>query len=291
MTTVTEALREGITALTQYLANPVSARQEAHWLLAHVLSLSYTQLIVSHQRRLTADEYARYTQSINKRMREHIPLAYILGTVPFCGLTLAVEPPILIPRHETEELVSELIDTLTAYSQPLTILDVCTGSGCIALALAAHMPHAHIIGSDIDPQAITLANKNKAQLGLTNVSFVHSDLFTHLTGHTFDLIISNPPYLARTEWHELTPDVMSWEAQHALIGGESGLEYYIRIISQAHQFLTGSLKNSMLPELVFEYGSTQADALCALLTENGFRPPIVKRDSFNHCRALWATRL
>jgi release factor glutamine methyltransferase len=116
-------------------------------------------------------------------------------------------------------------------------------------------------------------------------------MFTNLTGQTFDLIISNPPYLTPAEWHQLDADVKNWETPHALIGGESGLEYYEAIISQADRYLSGLLRQNTLPELVLEYGYTQSEVLSILLAQYSFSPPILKRDSFNHCRALWAHRI
>jgi release factor glutamine methyltransferase len=291
MGTIHALLHTGTTALTHYLNNSVSGRQEALWLLMHVLGISQTKLLTSTQRTLTPDEYSRYTDLIHQRIALNTPLAYLIGTVPFCGLTLSIQPPILIPRHETEELVSELIEKLKLHQGPLKILDMCTGSGCIALALAFHLPNATVTGCDIDPQALALAIKNKNDLGLSNVTFRESDIFTNLTGQTFDLIISNPPYLTPAEWQQLDADVKNWEAPHALVGGASGLAYYEAIISQAARYLSGVLRQSALPELVLEYGYTQAEALSNILAKHAFQPPILKRDSFNHCRALWAHRI
>jgi len=291
METIHAALHTATTALTHYLTNSISGRQEALWLLMYVLRISQTELLTSKQRTLTPGEYSRYTDLIHQRISLNTPLAYLIGTVPFCGLTLSIQPPILIPRHETEELVNELIETLKLHQGPLKILDMCTGSGCIALALASHLPSATITGCDNDPQAIALATRNKNNLGLSNVTFRESDMFTNLAGQTFDLIISNPPYLTPAEWHQLDADVKNWETPHALVGGESGLEYYEVIISQADRYLSGLLRQSTLPELALEYGHTQSAALSTILAQHGFQPPILKRDSFNHYRALWAYRV
>jgi release factor glutamine methyltransferase len=291
MSTINQALLHATRILTKYLNNQTSAHQEAMWLLNHVLHISGAQLLARRNESLTADQLRTYENLITARTTKHTPLAYLLGTVPFCDLTLAIEPPVLIPRHETEEWVWELIQAFKTYNKPLKILDMCSGSGCIALAIAYHVPQAQVLGCDNDPAALALAEKNRTRFSLQNVSFMQSDLFAGLSTQTFDCIISNPPYLATAEWHTLDADVKQWEAPHALIGGNSGLEFYHTIITHAPKFLSGALRETNLPELVLEYGYTQAESLSVLLTQNSFQAPKIKRDSFNNCRALWTTRL
>lgn len=287
--TITEALHKATARLYDYLHDPIGAAQEARWLLAHALTIPMAQLIAL-TRPLTATELSAYEELLSARIHDEKPLAYILGSVPFCGLLLSVEPPILIPRHETEELVTVLIEQLKPYAG-LRILDLCSGSGAIALALAKHLPSATVIGVDISQQALTLANKNKTISSLSNVSFVLSNLFTALeTSEPFDVIISNPPYIPLTEWEALPNTVKKWESSIALVGGDpDGLALYRAIIEQAPHFLSGRLRINGCLELIFEHGANQQEALSALAIAQGFGHSVLWRDTFGKARALFCS--
>lgn len=286
-------LHQLIKNLSQRL-EPTSSQptQESWWLLEKLTGLSHKELICLPSFKLTHEQLHTLSEWIGERVETHKPLQYILGSVPFLDLTIMVQPPILIPRPETEELVDWLITQLKHVKNlPLSILDLCTGSGCIALALAKALPHATVIGSDINPQAINLACNNKALNGVENVQFMHSDLFEKLAHEKFDIIISNPPYLAESEWHTLEQTVKQWEDPQALWANNDGFALYETIIAQAHIFLRENsvLADHKLPRLIFEMGHAQAARLALLLTQAGYTHVVIHRDLSNKERwiSVW----
>jgi release factor glutamine methyltransferase len=218
------------------------------------------------------------------RSEREMPLQYILGRVPFCSLVIGVEPPTLIPRPETEEWTQWVITILNlVQDKNFDILDLCSGSGCIALALAKYLPQAQIIGADISNDAIRLAEKNKALNALINTQFIVSDLFSAFEQDKkqFDLIVSNPPYLSLDEWKDLDCSVLEWEDPKALAAGQTGLELYEKIISQAHGYLkplSETFIKYQIPRLVFEFGVNQASALATMLHNYGFKNIRVYKD-------------
>lgn len=284
---ISQVIIQATQRLAVYLNNQTSAAQEARWLLAHLLNIEHSGLLTLAKKELREAELFAYTTLLDDRIHRHKPLAYILGAAPFCELTIAVRPPFLIPRHETEELVMHLISLLKPYSH-LCILDLCTGTGAIALALAQHLPDATIVGSDISNEALTLAEENRQSLGLQNVSFIQSDLYDNIPQRFFDLIISNPPYLSQQEWEELSPDVKEWESPLALVGGADGFAVYETIIGDAHKHLTGRFIDTEVPQLVLEHGAEQQQGLEQYLHAAGFTNCIRWKDSFGKNRAILA---
>ena len=193
--------------------------QYAWWLLEAITDQSKINLLTCATP-LNERQIRLMHHYINDIVHKHKPLAYVIGHVPFGPLSIIVEPPILIPRPETEEWVMRLIGNIKEPNkQKLIILDVCTGTGCIALLCAKMLPHSRVYGVDINSQAIALAEKNKRQLGIDNVTFLLSDLFNQLPrGLMYDLIISNPPYISATEYQYLAPSVSLWEdRQHCML--------------------------------------------------------------------------
>ena len=184
-----------------------TAEQEAWWILEKITGLSKARLLFLNTQTLTHDQELTLEKIIKQRTDEKMPLQYILGSVPFCNLDILVHPPILIPRPETEEWVHWLINLFAPmHHVPLKILDLCTGTGCIALALAQAFAQSSIIGIDINPDAITRANKNKTHNAITNVTFLISDLYASLTpSQTFHLIVSNPSIFQRKNMQRLMP--------------------------------------------------------------------------------------
>jgi release factor glutamine methyltransferase len=240
--------------------NPVLAEQEAWWLLEAVTHKSKFELLLIGHLDIGQDARALLDAMIEKRVHEHQPLQYILGTVPFCGLTIHVRPPILIPRPETEEWVSWLIESYKqAGITTFTALDLCTGSGCIGLALAKHFPHATVLGIDLNPEAIELANINKSANNLTNISFTTSNMFSNLPANsTYDLIVSNPPYLSPEEYQALDKEVLIWEDKNALVGEQDGMFFYHEILQRAPLFLRPtSPDKKTVPNIVMEIGPAQ----------------------------------
>jgi len=287
MMTARQALESGTQQLIAYLSSEPSARQEARWLLCHALQTTLPSLLTNLEQIVSKEDSRAYFSFISDRIQKHKPLAYILGSAPFCGLEIKVKAPFLIPRHETEELVWSLITKMKG-QENLHILDLCTGTGAIALAFAANFPSAQITASDINEEVLELARSNQKALNISNVNFMHADLFKGLENQLFDMIISNPPYLTEKEWAQLTPDVKEWESRQALIGGEDGLEVYAHIIKQARAHLTSKFTAAPLPQLVLEHGSTQAASIGTMLDAEGFGKHTVWVDSFKNNRAVLA---
>jgi release factor glutamine methyltransferase len=258
-------LREALTRATSQLdQNPdlrADALRDAGLLLRHTLSISHATLIASPDRAITLDQQAAYQALLLRRLTNE-PIQYITGEQEFYGLTLQVTPAVLIPRPETETLVEAVLAEL-ASSAPLGILDVGTGSGAIAIALAHHLPTAHITAVDLSTAALEVAAANAAHHNLTSrISFQQSDLLNALAPEaTFDAIVSNPPYVPIADRDTLHPQVRDFEPASALFAGNEGLDIYRRLIPQAH----AALKPNGL--LSLEIGHGQRDAIAALLTD------------------------
>ncbi|MCB9493177.1 MAG: peptide chain release factor N(5)-glutamine methyltransferase [Epsilonproteobacteria bacterium] len=241
------------------LQQQLPAEQEAWWLLEKVTGTSKAKLLANKSFQLTHEQTKLLEKLVDERVNEKKPLQYILGSVPFCNLDIITRPPVLIPRPETEEWVSWLITQLDPIkNEPLHILDLCTGSGCIALALSKALPNANVTGVDITSHAIELARQNKQHNNIGNCTFIQSDLYTHLQNDiTFDLIVSNPPYLSEHEWQGLEQDVTQWEDKTAFVANAGGLGIYNNIIEQAHNYLKKNsvLQSHTIPQLVLELGT------------------------------------
>ena len=236
-----------------------AAVQEAWWLLEKLTKTTKPMLFALGSIQLSDEQQTTLDAWVSQRVVEKKPLQYILGSVPFCDLEIIVQPPILIPRPETEEWVTWLIDDLKLVkNNPLKILDLCTGSGCIALALGKAFPQSMVVGIDINPLSIALAQKNKEHNAITNVTFLLSDLDRELDpSDRFDLIVSNPPYLTGQEYDQLEPEVKQWEDQYALVAPDDGLNFYKRIAQLAPLRLNKSTNfvGYGLPRVVVEVGS------------------------------------
>lgn len=210
--------------------------------------------------------------SIVDQRKQYKPLPYILGKVSFLGLELEIEPPILIPRVETEEWVAHLIQVLeSSLITSASILDLCSGSGCISLGIAKKISQVNVVGVDIDPRAVSLAKRNRAKLGLENVNFLQGDLLNPVKDSKFDIIISNPPYISKKREAEIEKNVLDWESRLALFAEDDGLFFYKQIINNAKSFLNPPRPNfGNVPQLVLEFDPGQEVALVDLLGRNGF---------------------
>jgi release factor glutamine methyltransferase len=249
------------------------ATQESWLILEKVMDTTRTHLLSMATIALTPAQQKRLDFLLEQRAVHHQPLAYLLGSVPFCDLDILVEPPILIPRPETEEWVTWLTEQLKRVQpEHFTILDLCTGSGCIALALAHAFPRATVVGVDNNPHALALANKNKKHLNITNVTFMCGDLFAALPDDfTCDLIVANPPYITENEYHQLQPEVAKWEDKNALVASNHGLDFYQRIAQNAGRYLTTRHKFAScdLPCIVLEVGLSPENVV-AICRDAGF---------------------
>jgi release factor glutamine methyltransferase len=238
-------LRESLTsAIARLTADHVpSPRLNAELLLMFTLNCDRAYLFAHPERELAAEEQARYEAALNERVRG-VPAQYITGHQEFWGMDLIVTPAVLIPRPETEhviETVLELAPVETAGGQEslhMSVLDVGTGSGCIALALAQEFPGADIHAADISAAALEIARANAARLQLEKrIQFYQADLLEGLNLGGLDFIVSNPPYVGESEEDQVQLEVRKFEPRTAVFAGPTGLEVIARLIPQAHAAL------------------------------------------------------
>jgi release factor glutamine methyltransferase len=173
---------------------------------------------------------------LERRLRRE-PLAYILGHADFYGLDIAVGPGVLVPRPETELIVTEVLRRVKRPGAGLKVLDLCTGSGCLALAIAKELPGASVLGADVSGEALAYAKQSSRANGIENATFIKGHLFEPVGGMSFDYIVSNPPYVKRGEIDGLMPEVRDWEPREALDGGDEGLDFYRAILREAPSYL------------------------------------------------------
>jgi len=263
-----------------------SPRLQAELLLAHTLKLPRLKLYLEFQRALSVAELDTLRELVRRRGRRE-PLQHILGTVSFCGLELAVGPAALVPRPETELLAELGWQFLCARTNPTpTALDFGTGSGCLAIALAAHCPAAQITALDRSPEALALARQNLARHGLTaRIKLLQSDGFAALPATArFDLILSNPPYIPSAEIERLQPEVRDFDPRAALDGGADGLVVIRALAAQAGAFLAADGR------LMLEFGEGQAAAVSALFIRNNWVVEELRADYTQRQRFLIARR-
>ena len=260
--------------------------QEASVLSRHILQWALnkpdTFLITHHYTPVSQEIVNLLHKALEQHLTEHKPLQYIFGTVPFLSSMLLVRPPTLIPRPETEAWTYASINQLKKLNKPnLTLLDMCTGSGCIALSLAQAFPKATVYAVDISQEAVVLTKENAQHNNVTNLIAVASDLFEELPDLLFDCIVSNPPYVTQQEWETLAPGVKDWEDHTALVADENGLSIIRRLISEAPKKLTRDplYHDLQIPELVLEMGETQGKAVVDLMTKEGFKAQIHTDDA------------
>jgi release factor glutamine methyltransferase len=239
-----------------------SPRLDAEVLLAHALSCSRTQLIIDMMRPLATEELSRFRELV-KRRRHREPVAYLRGEREFYGRTFRVDARVLVPRPDTETLIDVALLRTRHLSMSARVLDLCTGSGCVAITLALTRPTTQVTATDISQAALALAEENALRLGAPSVAFARADLFGELRG-PFDLITANPPYIASAEIATLAPDVRQFEPRLALDGGDDGLVLVRRILEEAPARLA---KGGVL---AMEIGAGQAEAVAALFLERGF---------------------
>jgi release factor glutamine methyltransferase len=200
-----------------------SPRLDAEVLLAHALGCPRLALYVEFEKPVTPEERARFREAVRRRGSERVPVSQLVGRREFWSLPLRVTREVLTPRPETETLVEAALELLPDREGEVRVLDVGTGSGAVALALAGERPKAHVTGSDISHPALQIARENADALQLSDrVRLLEGDLFAPVAGEAFDLIVSNPPYLARAEAEGLPPELVH-EPEVALFGGEDGL--------------------------------------------------------------------
>ncbi len=275
-------LLEVLSSTTAYLRkhNIESPRLNAEHLLAHALGRQRIELYLEFERELEESELAPL-RGLVKRRGKGEPLQHLLGTVEFCGQTFLCDNRALVPRSETEQLVELLISRFKSEIANARIVDVGTGSGVIALSLAAEFPRAEIAGTDISEDALALARENAGQLDLSNqVRFMKGDLLENTEG-TFDLIAANLPYISTEDRQKLSREVLHDPAV-ALFAGVRGDELMRQLIAQA----PSSLRPGGI--LAMEIGTGQSETLAAALTEKNYRDIQSEKDYSGVIRFLFA---
>jgi len=246
---------------TNQLKASSSPRLDAEILLAHVLQLSRSYLRTWPEHLISVEQQQAFQLLLERRIHGE-PIAYLIGHREFWSLPLSISKDTLIPRPETEGLVEMALALANEHSS-WQIADLGTGSGAIALALASERPNWQVLASDIDKASLDLAQQNAQQLALTNIEFIQSDWFAAITPRLFDLIISNPPYIAAHDPHLSQGDVR-FEPRRTLVAAEEGLQALRHIISQA----TAYLKKGAW--LMVEHGHTQSEAVQAIFKQQGY---------------------
>ena len=232
-----------------------NASQEALWLLAYAFGMKHHELASRRDQTVSAEGLVRAESVVSRRMARE-PLQYILGTQEFCGLDFHVNPSVLIPRPETELLVQETLRE-GGFAEGAVVVDVGTGSGCVAVTLATILNNIRIFALDSSGDALTVAKSNAEKHGVGDkITWKEGDLLSplrecHLVG-AVDAIVSNPPYIPEEVWAGLQPEVRDFEPRLALVAGQRGTEFHERLLHDARQFLvSGGL-------LVMELGQGQA---------------------------------
>ncbi|MCR5343781.1 MAG: peptide chain release factor N(5)-glutamine methyltransferase [Butyrivibrio sp.] len=244
------------------------ASLDARLLLEHVCGTSHNTLL-SHGDMVVEDEKVfAYREMIAKRM-ERVPVAYITGSCEFMGIEFDVTGDVLIPNQDTETLAEE---ALRYIHDGMSVMDLCTGSGCIALSILKYTNDTKAVGTDLSEAALSIAEKNAEKLGMTErFKTVNTDLFPE-TEEKFDLIVSNPPYIPTKVIETLEPEVKTYEPYMALDGSEDGLVFYRRIVPGAKDFLYKS------GYLLLEIGYDQGPSVKELMEQNGYKDVQVIKD-------------
>lgn len=252
-------------AVDELTATSTTPHLDAELLIADALGLTRAQLYSQPETRSLSVDQQRSIQNIVKRRKNGEPMAYLRGEQEFWSLRLKVDARVLIPRPETELLV-ELLLTHYASQKKMKLAELGTGSGAIALALASERPNWQIVASDLSTAALQLARDNLQRLSLSNVELRQGDWCQGLHAHEyFDVIVSNPPYLARNDPHLASELSLAFEPKTALIAGENGLEDLEKIIQQARTHLL------QCGQLFLEHGSEQGPAVTQLFSKYGYQ--------------------
>ena len=276
---------------TQYFTDKGidAPRLSAEMVLAHVLSLKRIELYTNFDQVVAEEQLARLRELV-KRAGEHEPVAYLVGRTEFYSLEIAVTPDCLIPRPETELLVERAIEFLRKRGGAQKVCDLCTGSGCIAAAIARNCPEVQIIATDVSSEALAAAAVNVEKHSVEDrVTLLQGDLFDPvvpaLNGSRFDLIVSNPPYVSDVEYARLDRNIREYEPAGALLGGADGLDVYRRIAEQSPEAISPG------GALMLETGYAQGQAVRGLLEQTGdFADINVEKDSQDNDRVVTAIR-
>ena len=257
-------LADGAKMLAQ--AGIDEAELDARYILEYITGLNSAQYFIHSEDIIEKDKAEEFFRLIERRSKR-IPLSYVIGTRDFFGLTFKVDENVLIPEQETELLVEEVIK----HSEGKSVLDMCTGSGCIAISIALFGKPSKVAASDISEKALEVARENAKSLKAGEISFIQGDMFENVT-EKFDIIVSNPPYIETKVIDELMPEVRDYIPRLALDGDEDGLKFYRIISKEAVKKLN---KNG---RIFYEIGYNQSRAVASILLENGFTDVKIMKD-------------
>lgn len=246
-------------------AGIADAEVDAWYLLTHVFGISRTDFFIHGQDECSKDKALVYKELVERRAAR-IPLQYITKVQEFMGLEFEVDKNVLIPRQDTEILVEEVLKVCSGKS----VLDLCTGSGCIIISLAKLGSLKKAVGTDISEKALQVAKRNADKLNV-DVTLICSDLFEKIEGN-YDIIVSNPPYIKSDDLLSLMPEVRDHEPRLALYAGADGLVYYKKIIKDLPKYINSG------GYVFFEIGHDQGDAVKNLLIKAGYRDIYIKKD-------------
>ena len=259
--------REALNALSEKLkeAGVENALFEANLLLRDTLKLSALDLVLAYQKKISQGDEERLLSALKRRL-DGEPMQYILGTQEFMGLEFKVTPDVLIPRADTETLVEAVL----LENHGMNVLDLCTGSGCIAVSIAHYNKNAYVHGIDISEAALRIAEENAEKNKVSDrVRFSRMDILSELPAGVYDVIVSNPPYIERDVIPTLQKEVVGFEPHLALDGGTDGLDFYRRIAEIAPKLLQQS------GIIYLEVGHTQAEAVEKLLSDVGLKTDVI----------------
>lgn len=242
------------------------AELDARYILEYITGLNSAQYFIHSEDIIEKNKAEEFFRLIERRSKR-IPLSYVIGTRDFFGLTFKVDENVLIPEQETELLVEEVIK----HSEGKSVLDMCTGSGCIAISIALFGKPSKVAASDISHKALKVARENAKSLKAGEISFIQGDMFENVTDK-FDIIVSNPPYIETGEIDELMPEVRDYIPRLALDGDIDGLKFYRIISKEAVKKLN---KNG---RIFYEIGYNQSRAVASILLENGFTDVNIMKD-------------
>jgi release factor glutamine methyltransferase len=251
----------------------------AEVILSAVLKIKRSKLAAVRERKLTEEEKSLFYQYVQRRARRE-PAAYILGTCEFMGFEFKVDKNVLIPRPETELLVEEALSFAKTISEPQA-LDLCTGSGCIAVSLSKLGSFKNICACDISAQALDMAKENAKLNEAQNINFIQSDIFTSLEGKKFDIIISNPPYVSEAEYETVEPE-LKFEPKIALTAGDDGLFFYMQIANQAKKHLNAG------GQIFLELNANKSEEIKNIFENAGYKDIRIIKDYAGLDRMLTA---
>lgn len=271
--TYREAIVSGEKSLCE--AGIADARNDAWLLLTMACKIDHTYYYMHIDEEMPEELQHEFEVLIKKRA-ERVPLQYITGEQEFMGMTFHVNSNVLIPRQDTETLVEE---ALKVVKPGMKVLDMCTGSGCVLISILKNVHGTGGYGYDISKQAINVAKEN-AKLNDVPAIFERSNLFEDVADETFDVIVSNPPYIRSDEIPFLMPEVSEFEPHEALDGKEDGLFFYRKIIQESPDYLTDG------GYLLFEIGYDQGWAVSSMMKETGFEDVCVKKDLARNDRVV-----